>query len=175
MKKLILPLILLMVGVGGGVGAGLALMPEPEMEMEMYDAAMGPCGDVPIGSDMMDGHTPTAMPLPLDDREYARMNNQFVIPIVTNELVSGLMVMSLSIEVSAGGQEDVFAHEPRLRDAFLQVMFDHANMGGFNGAFTASSNMRLLRDALKDAADRVMLGHITDVLIVDIVRQDITN
>jgi len=124
---------------------------------------------------MMDGHTPTAMPLPLDDREYARMNNQFVIPIVTNELVSGLMVMSLSIEVSAGGQEDVFAHEPRLRDAFLQVMFDHANMGGFNGAFTASSNMRLLRDALKDAADRVMLGHITDVLIVDIVRQDITN
>ena len=173
MKKLILPLILLMVGVGGGVGAGLALMPEPEMEM--HDTALGPCGDIPADSDIVDGHTPAVMPVPLDDREYARMNDQFVIPIVTNELVSGLMVMSLSIEVSAGGKDNVFAHEPRLRDAFLQVMFDHANMGGFNGAFTASSNMRLLRDGLKDAADRVMLGHITDVLIVDIVRQDITN
>ncbi|MEN8917572.1 MAG: flagellar basal body-associated protein FliL, partial [Octadecabacter sp.] len=78
-------------------------------------------------------------------------------------------------EVEAGGQEAVFSHEPRLRDAFLQVMFDHANIGGFNGVFTASSNMRILREALQDAADQVMRGHITDVLIVDIVRQDVTN
>ena len=173
MKKLILPLILLVVGVGGGVGAGLALMPTPEMELN--DVAMNPCGDHPVDTEMMDEQSPEATPVALDDREYARMNNQFVVPIVTNELVTALMVMSLSIEVSTGGQESVFAHEPRLRDAFLQVMFDHANMGGFNGAFTASSNMRLLREALKDAADRVMLGHITDVLIVDIVRQDVTN
>lgn len=54
-------------------------------------------------------------------------------------------------------------------------MFDHANMGGFNGAFTETSKMRLLREALMDAADNVMRGHITDVLIIDIVRQDVTN
>jgi len=48
-------------------------------------------------------------------------------------------------------------------------------MGGFSGAFTASSNMALLRQALQDAAFDTMRGHITDVLIVDIVRQDVTN
>ena len=109
----------------------------------------------------------------LESREYARMSNQFVVPVVINERVSSLIVMSLSVEVETGGQEAVFSHEPRLRDAFLQVMFDHANMGGFDGAFTASSTMRLLRAALQDAADRVMRGHISDVLIVDIVRQDV--
>ena len=170
MKKLILPIILMLVGVGGGVGAGLALM--PSAEDEHAETALA-CGDEqqhvePVAA-------PEPEPASLDNREYARMNNQFVVPIVTNEKVTAMMVLSLSIEVETGGKDAVFSHEPRLRDAFLQVMFDHANMGGFNGAFTAQSNMRLLRSALQDAADRVMNGHITDVLIVDIVRQDVTN
>jgi hypothetical protein len=171
MKKLILPLILMLVGIGGGVGAGLFLTAPAEETL----IAENPCGDMYADTEMMADVEPTAQPVTLESREYARMNNQFVVPVVMNERVSSLVVMSLSIEVDVGGQEAVFSHEPRLRDAFLQVMFDHANMGGFNGAFTASSNMRLLREALQTAADRVMLGHISDVLIVDIVRQDVTN
>lgn len=171
MKNIILPLILLLVGVGGGVGAGLMLTTPPEEEI----MAENPCGDGHAVEPTMASADRNPTPAALDEREYARMNNQFVVPVVMNERVAALIVMSLSIEVEVGGQEAVFSHEPRLRDAFLQVMFDHANMGGFNGAFTASSNMRLLREALMDAADRTMQGHITDVLIVDIVRQDVTN
>lgn len=170
MKKLILPIILMLVGIGGGVGAGLTLMPEPEEEI-VADMCVDSEG---VDAEPMQSESESE-PVSLDSREYARMNNQFVVPVVLNDRVSALMVMSLSIEVEAGGQEAVFSHEPRLRDAFLQVMFDHANIGGFNGAFTASSNMRILREALQDAADQVMRGHITDVLIVDIVRQDVTN
>ncbi|MCF2871604.1 flagellar basal body-associated FliL family protein [Octadecabacter sp. G9-8] len=171
MKKIVLPLILLLIGVGGGVGAGLMLTAAPEEET----MAENPCGDGHAVADAMDKDDQNVQPVSLDEREYARMNNQFVVPVVMNERVAALIVMSLSIEVEVGGQEAVFTHEPRLRDAFLQVMFDHANMGGFNGAFTSSSNMRLLREALKDAANRTMRGHITDVLIIDIVRQDVTN
>lgn len=171
MKKIIIPLILLLAGVGGGVGAGLMLTAPAEDEM----MAENPCGDghsvAQAPSEMEAEPTPVA----LENREYARMNNQFVVPVVSNERVSSLIVMSLSIEVDTGGKEAVFAHEPRLRDAFLQVMFDHSNIGGFDGAFTESSNMRLLRQGLKDAADDIMQGHISDVLIVDIVRQDVTN
>ena len=170
MKKIILPVILLLLGLGGGVGAGLALMSDPETII-----AANPCGDGHPPEEMADATVPMVEPVSLDTREYARMNNQFVVPVVINDRVAALMVMSLSIEVETGGQEAVFSHEPRLRDAFLQVMFDHANIGGFNGTFTASSNMRILREALQDAADRVMRGHISDVLIVDIVRQDVTN
>jgi hypothetical protein len=160
----------MLVGVGGGVGAGLALMPDHEDEV-----VANTCVDGEIAETMPEHDEPIAEPVSLDTREYARMNNQFVVPVVVNDRGTAVMVMSLSIEVEAGGQEAVFSHEPRLRDAFLQVMFDHANIGGFSGAFTASSNMRILREALQGAADQVMRGHITDVLIVDIVRQDITN
>lgn len=170
MKKLIIPLILMLVGIGGGVGAGLMFMPKAEDTM----VAENPCGDVDM-SHVASAVEEAPKPVALEDREYARMNNQFVVPVVNNDKVTALMVMSLSIEVEVGGQEAVFSHEPRLRDAFLQVMFDHANMGGFNGAFTSSSNMRLLRDGLQEAADRIMDGHISDVLIVDIVRQDVSN
>lgn len=173
MKKVILPILLMLIGIGGGVGAGLMLMGDPEEELAMD--MENPCGDV--GHTMTEemAHEPDPEPIPLEDREYARMNNQFVVPVVKDDRVNALMVMSLSIEVAAGGQEAVFSHEPRLRDAFLQVMFDHANIGGFNGAFTSSANMRILREGLKAAADEVMMGHISDVLIVEIVRQDVTN
>lgn len=170
MKKLILPIILMLLGVGGGVGAGLALLPQHEEEI-----VANTCVDGEAMEAMPEQSDPVIEPVSLESREYARMNNQFVVPVVMNDRVTALMVMSLSIEVETGGQEAVFSHEPRLRDAFLQVMFDHANIGGFNGAFTASSNMRILREALQDAADQVMRGHISDVLIVDIVRQDVTN
>lgn len=171
MMKLILPLVLLLLGVGGGVGAGLFLTAAPEETM----VAEHPCGDGTSAPEMKAEDAETIEPVALDQREYARMNNQFVVPVVLNDRVSSLVVMSLSIEVETGGQEAVFSHEPRLRDAFLQVMFDHANIGGFNGNFTESTNMRILRESLKAAADDVMKGHITDVLIIDIVRQDVTD
>lgn len=168
MKKLILPIVLLLMGIGGGVGAGLMLTPPPEEEM-----VENVC--VEVHNDDLASAPPQqeSTPAPLDSREYARMSNQFVVPVVDNDKVTALIVMSLSVEVESGGKDSVFSHEPRLRDAFLQVLFDHANMGGFDGAFTASSNMRLLREALQSTADQVMHGHITDVLITEIVRQDV--
>jgi hypothetical protein len=104
--------------------------------------------------------------------EYVRLNNQFVVPIVRNGAVRSLVVMSLSIEVDAGNNSTVFDREPRLRDSFLQVLFAHANAGGFDGSFTQAQAMDPLRQALREAA-RLTLGPVMrDVLIVDITRQD---
>ncbi|SLN32001.1 flagellar basal body-associated FliL family protein [Pseudooctadecabacter jejudonensis] len=174
MKKLLLPLILMIVGTAAGGGVGMFLMnAEDPDETMLVETSGNPCGDEHDSDEMMAEEA--SDPVPLEQREYARMSNQFIVPVILNDKVAAMMVMSLSLEVEVGGQEAVFSHEPRLRDAFLQVMFDHANMGGFNGAFTSTANMRLLRNSLQEAADRVMLGHISDVLIVDIVRQDVTN
>jgi len=105
-------------------------------------------------------------------RDYVRLNNQFVVPVIEGGEVGALVILSLSIEAVAGASEAVYAREPRLRDAFLRVMFDHANAGGFAGAFTAGGALELLRAALRETA-RAVLGDIAiDVLIVDIARQD---
>ena len=83
-----------------------------------------------------------------------------------------MVILSLSLEVKPSSSEQVYAKEPKLRDVFLQVMFDHANAGGFRGSFTDGSNLILLRRALQEAGVSVLGDILTDVLIVDIARQD---
>ena len=148
MKKLILPLILGLVGLGAGVGAGVFLRPAPDDKAELAE-------------------TEPAVP-----PEYVKLNNQFVIPVVEAGQVAALVVVSLSLEVTAGSTELVFQTEPKLRDVFLQVLFDHANTGGFKGSFTDASNLVVLRQALKEVAMGVLGDAVKDVLIVDIARQD---
>lgn len=171
MKKLLLPLILLIFGVGAGVGAGLALT-----STEAEVAELGPCGDIdsehssePGGHDdhAKDDEDKTA-----DAYEYAKLGNQFVVPVVKDGQVEALVVVALSIEVTPGAKDVVFLAEPKLRDDFLQAMFDHANIGGFDGNFTSSANMRPLREELTRRGKMILPDVIHDVLIVDIVRQD---
>lgn len=176
MKKILLPLILLCIGIGSGVGAGLFLIsPEPEIDL----AAQNPCGDVDPSLQTVDSdHSETKVAVELDAEgnpivnEYAKLNNQFVIPIVEEGLVNSLVVMALSIEVPPGQKEAVFLAEPKLRDAFLQAMFDHANVGGFSGNFTSAQTLRPLREDLSRRAKAILPAIAKDVLILDIVRQD---
>lgn len=162
MIKKLLPLIFLIIGSGAGVGAGIFLRPEPPFETV----------DQPDGTTSV--VTEIAKPVEEEqlDREYVKMNNQFVVPIVKQERINSLVVMSLSIEVVAGQREAVYAKEPKLRDSFLQVLFDHANIGGFDGAFTNARNLSVLRGALREVAQKDMGEQITDVLIIEIARQD---
>ena len=166
MKRLFLPLLMALVGLGGGVGAGLFLRTPP-------DAAGGamadPCGEAPAAhaeEPVAEGDAGEAT------RDYVKLNNQFVVPVVESSAVSALVILSLSLEVKLGTTEAVYAQEPRLRDLFLQVLFDHANSGGFAGSFTEANTMDVLRDALLEAARTALGTDVTDVLIVDIVRQD---
>lgn len=167
MKKLILPILMLIFGAGAGIAGGLFLFPAHHDEADL--AACLP--DEEMATEI--AHGEDALPAELADREYARMNNQFVVPVVEEGKVAALVVLSVSIEVVAGQKEPVYQAEPRLRDSFLQVLFDHANLGGFEGAFTNSNNMRHLRGALKTAAQDALGDRVTDVLIIDIVRQDV--
>jgi len=167
----IFPFLLAILGLGAGVGGGIVLRPDPT---EVVDT--NPCGDVSAAhaGDKAENatKTPTHEAGNNEDVEYVKLNNQFVIPVVKDGRVSALVVLALSLEVAIGQQELVYQREPKLRDVFLQVLFDHANAGGFDGAFTSGLNMSLLRDALREAAIKTLGSTISDVLIVDVVRQD---
>ncbi|MEM7722207.1 MAG: flagellar basal body-associated FliL family protein [Pseudomonadota bacterium] len=174
MIRLLLPVLLLLIGTGAGVGAGLFLggsaPASGDAEHDTHAAA-----DDEHGSDDHDedhgaehGHGETSS----EGLEYVRLNNQFIVPIVHHGSVRSLVVMSLTLEIEAGANSLVFRLEPRLRDAFLQVMFAHANSGGFDGSFTEAAAMAPLREALTEAAHGVLADEVHDVLIVDITRQD---
>ncbi len=162
MMRKILPIVLALVGLGGGIGAGLMLRPEPETPEAAHDLEEDPAATT---EDDAHGDEATAP-------EYVKLNNQFVVPVVDQGRVSAMVVLSLSLEVAAGSTETVYQREPKLRDAFLQVLFDHANVGGFSGSFTDGANLVVLRGSLKEAAAQILGTVVKDVLITDIARQD---
>lgn len=170
MRKL-LPMLLAVVGLIGGGGAGFLLRPPPEEKV-----AINPCGDPEAGESAHDAAIPGKAaendPEALPAHEYVKLNNQFVVPVVESGEVAALVILSITLEVTAGATEQVYAREPKLRDVFLQVLFDHANTGGFGGAFTESDNMEVLRNALLEVARKSLGAVVADVLIVDIVHQD---
>lgn len=151
MRKL-LPLILALIGLGIGIGAGIFLRPAPSTE-EMAQEEIEP-------------------EEPVEPPEFVKLSNQFIIPVLSEGRIESMVIMSINLEVTAGSTEAVFAQEPKLRDAFLQTLFDHANAGGFRGSFTDGANMVNLRKALKEVADQILGDMVKDILIVDIGRQD---
>ena len=167
MLSKLLPIILLLVGTGGGIGAGIVLAPAPEENAMESDPGEAREHTEPLAGEENDVDLETV------EREFFKINNQFVVPVVEKDQLSSLVVLSLSLEVKQGMTEKVHSYEPKLRDEFLQVLFDHANMGGFNGAFTRSDVLTPLRTALREAAQKELGRGIVDVLIVEIARQDV--
>lgn len=168
----ILPLLLAMIGTGAGVGAGIFLKAEPS-EMAMHVAENVTTAKIEEPKEETKEKNSYPEEDELGANEYVKLNNQFLVPVVVDELVESLVVMTLSVEVLAGQGEVIYSREPKLRDAFLQVLFDHANVGGFQGEFTNAKNMDALRQALTEIAQKIAGDNVTSVLITDIARQDV--
>lgn len=151
----ILPLLLLLAGAGAGIAAGRFMAQEP---------APGDARETNATPHHDEGEA--------GQTEFVKLNNQFVVPIVQAGRVAALVVMSLSLETQSGTRERVFEREPKLRDLFLRVLFDHANMGGFDGSFTRPGKLDILRQSLADVAQKELGDDVESVLITDIARQD---
>lgn len=168
MLQKLLPLLMGIAGTGAGVAAGVVMAPaekvevaKPEKKEKTEEKAEYDSHDKGHGTEEASGH------------EYVKLTNQFVVPIVQNERVISMVVLSLSLEAVAGQQQKIYSMEPKLRDGFLRVLFDHANMGGFGGTFTDAAMLDVLRNSLRDVARRDLGDMVRNVLIVDIARQDV--
>ena len=158
----LLPVIFLVVGLGGGIGAGIALTPKPEPDLS-EDGENG---------EMKAEKEPEKVMKEPKETEFHKINNQFVVPVIKDGRVASQVVLSLSLETEIGLSDRLFALEPKLRGSILQVLFDHANMGGFKGIFTDSGTLELLRKSLTETARNVIGDGVVSVVITDLARQD---
>lgn len=166
MVKKLLPVILALLGLLIGGAAGFFLRPAPEPAAEAASGE-GEHGAAKTEAAAAEGEGEAAV-LP----EFAKLQNQFVVPVMAGGKITAMVILSLSLEVETGASIEVYNAEPKLRDAFLQVLFDHANSGGFAGVYTDGANLVVLREALLEAAKSILGEKVHDVLITDLVRQD---
>ena len=175
MIRKLIPVLLSLIGLGIGVGAGIFLHPTPPPPILQDAAHVGAAEGE--GTSAEAGKAEHADARPKDETaeggpEYVKLTNQFVITVVEQGRVVSMVILALTLEVGAGTTKAIYAREPKLRDALLQVLFDHANSGGFGGLFTDGANLVLLRKALLEAAQTALGPNVSDVLISDIARQD---
>lgn len=188
--KLLAPLLIALLGLAAGVGAGVALKPAPEAAAaacppEGHGApeaaaaeghgAAPPAAAAPCAADPLAVPARAAAP---DAHEAAAtvvaVEKPFVVPVFKNDKVAAMVVASVAVSVAAAHETAVEEMTPRLRDSLLAAMFQHANSGGFDGAFTTGRKMEDLRAALLAAARRVFgATPVNDVLITEIARQDV--
>lgn len=171
----LLPIVVIVVALIAGAGAGIALHPASDT------AADGPGAADPAAAEAAAAvqsppparaSTGNGEAAPASGLDYVRLDNQFIVPVVGPERIESLVIASLSLEVASGSREQVFAREPRLRDAILRVLFEYAHTGGFSGDFTAPTRLDALRRALDEAAAGVLGPIFRHVLILDLTRQD---
>lgn len=163
MIKKLLPLFALILGLGGGGAVAIMLAP-PESESANTDA------------DVTDGQEKTT---PKDDltegaenMEIVKLPNQFVVPVILNNRVRAMVILTVALEVEAGQGDHVRTLEPKLRDTYLAEMFNLAAIGGFEDELISRKTLDLVKRALTERSKEVLgLNHVT-VLITDMARQD---
>ena len=153
-------ILIVLVGLLGGMAAGHVLRPAPETAQSDADDEVTP--DLAVLPDTSAGAF-----------EVVRIADQFVVPILRGGTVEAVMVIALSLELGDEAAARLERLEPRLRDRFLQVLFDHANSGGFDGAFTSNTAMSTLRDSLREAAQEVLGPQVSAALITDLFKRDV--
>ncbi len=150
----VIAVLLVLLGLGGGVGAGYLLRPAPVVE-DSDPAAVAPI----------------LAPVLVESVALFEFDTPFIIPVVTEQAVNAIFMLRIGLEIEAEQQQFVKGQEPRLRDRLLQVMFDHANSGGFEGVYTSQTKLATLRRSLLESAQSVVGREIVQrVLITDLAR-----
>ena len=194
MKKL-LPVILILVGIGAGGAAGLFLKPSDDAhdQASAGDEAHKEDGDAPDTAKTEDdsGHGGSDTDASKDDdhaaptksgdghgepaggEDFVKLNKQFVVPVVSDDRIKSMVVLSIAIATERGNSETIYHYEPRLRNEILKVLFRHANSGGFDGVFTSGRAMEDLYSALNIVLDDVLGDIPSEALVTEIMRQDV--
>lgn len=166
MIRKLLPFVTVLIAALGGMAAGSVLRPA-----EIGSGTDGAPDAALHGGEDSAKDMAASGAAESEAKAYFRFPTQFFIPVMHGDRLDGMMVLSLTVEMPEGHEEDIYAQEFRLRDAFLRSLLIHANTGGFDGNYTIEPRMRRLREALMNTAFEIAGEKITDVLIEDIARQ----
>ena len=158
--RALLALLLVLASVSGGAVLG-AMLAAPPHGSGAADAAASAA-------------EPEAEPgQPGEPASYVKLGRQLIVPVVEGGRTRALMLFEIALDVPAEHHDSVFQTEPRLRDAFLRELFEMSYAGAFLGTYTSDRVMTELREKLLAAARLHVGERVSDVLVLDALRQEL--
>ncbi|WP_245155696.1 flagellar basal body-associated FliL family protein [Paracoccus ravus] len=168
LHKIIVAVLAIAAFVGGALG-GEMLRARLVGPGETASAAIG--GDPHAGTDGAANSDAALLDGEREGDDWFRFPKQFFVPILRNGSTDSVMVLTLTLEISADARPEIEAREFRLRDAMLNALMIESNTGAFDGNFTSQPSLDRLRSALLKAARQAGGPKVARVLIEDIARQ----
>lgn len=162
MLKKVLPLLSLVAGLAGGGAAAIVLAPGSSTDHGDEGHAEA--------SEAASEHGAEPDPASL---EIVKLPNQFVIPVILNNRVRSMVILTVAVEVDVAQADFVRTREPRLRDTFLDELFNLAAIGGFKDDVISRETLDIVRTALTERARESLGLEAVTVLVTDMARQDV--
>lgn len=160
--KILMPLLGLTLGLaGGGTAAYVFAPPTKNTEdgaPETHKAATAATKET--------HNTPEQL-------EIVKLPSQFVVPVILDNRVRAMVVLSVAVEVETGQGDHVRALEPKLRDVYLGELFSLAALDGFRDALISRKTLELVKLALTERSKEVLGLQFVNVLVTDMSRQDV--
>ncbi|WP_396272086.1 hypothetical protein [Hyphomonas sp.] len=104
---------------------------------------------------------------------YYKFTREFVVPIIRDGRVSSLVILNLNLEADASIERELFDMEPKLRDNIMTTLITLSNDGTTFESMTSVKNYESIRSLVLQNLGSVVKEGITNVLIVDLAKQDI--
>jgi flagellar basal body-associated protein FliL len=106
------------------------------------------------------------------DHAFVDMERKFVVPLVRGSRVRSLVVVDLRLEVRSSAETRAQELKPRIRDLFLDTLYEMAVAGAFDGDLYSNNVQGEMRARLLEDARRVLQDDATAILIGELLRQD---
>jgi hypothetical protein len=100
------------------------------------------------------------------------MERKFVVPLVRGNRVRSLVVVDLRLEVRSAAETRAQELKPKIRDLFLDTLYEMAVAGAFDGDLYSNNVQGEMRARLLEDARRVLQDDATAILIGELLRQD---
>jgi hypothetical protein len=100
------------------------------------------------------------------------MERKFVVPLVRGNRVRSLVVVDLRLEVRSAAETRAQELKPKIRDLFLDTLYEMAVAGAFDGDLYSNNVQGEMRTRLLEDAMQVLQDDATAILIGELLRQD---
>ena len=164
MLSKILPILITLIAVGGAGFAALQIKGAPQRpdKEEHHDDDHGEGG----GVHKVDGHEEK------DTNGYFDFQRNFIIPIIGENRVDALVLLTVSVELDAAKIDEVRTREPRIRDAFMKTLLTLSHEGVLSQDITDPDVYTIIQERLLKTAKDVVDEDVESILLVDFARQD---